>query len=241
MNIDLHPLTILLSLTLFLCGRFNYFIIIFIIILFHDLGHILTMKLFNINISKIRILPFGSIIISDIKYNEKSLIKFLIAISGILFQIILFLIFNISFNIGFINHLTLNIFNKYNTFIIIFNLLPIVPLDGSKIIESVLENIFYYKIAIYLKNIISFVCLIVLLFYNGLSLDLLNILFISIYTSYEEILNIKFIYNKFLLERYLYKYKYRKIKYVSNINKMYKNRLNFINNVSEEKILKNLK
>lgn len=240
MKIDIHPLTILLSLTLFLCGRFNYFIIIFIIILFHDLGHILTMKLFNINISKISILPFGSIIISDIKCNEKSLIKFLIAISGILFQLILYFIFNIFYNLGLINNISIDLFNNYNKVIVIFNLLPIVPLDGSKILESLLENIFYYKKVIYLKNIISIISLIILLFYKKLSLDLLNILFISIYMSYEELLSINFIYNKFLLERYLYKYNYKKIKYVSSVNKIYKNRLNFINNVSEEKILKKI-
>ena len=92
MKIDIHPLTIILVLLLFLCGRFNYFFIIASIILIHDLGHLITMKIFKISVSKLIFLPFGSIIESNIKYNEKTIIKFLIAISGVIFQIILFII-----------------------------------------------------------------------------------------------------------------------------------------------------
>ena len=71
MKIKIHPLTIILTLITFLCGRFNYFLIILTIILFHDLGHLCIMKLFKIKVSKLTILPFGSIIDSDlIRRNE---------------------------------------------------------------------------------------------------------------------------------------------------------------------------
>lgn len=97
MKIDIHPLTIILALILFLCGRFNYFFIIASIIFIHDLGHLITMKIFKISVSKLIILPFGSIIESNIKLSEKTIIKFLISISGVIFQIILFIIANILF------------------------------------------------------------------------------------------------------------------------------------------------
>lgn len=242
MKIDIHPLTIILALILFLCGRFNYFFIIASIIFIHDLGHLITMKIFKISVSKLIILPFGSIIESNIKLSEKTIIKFLISISGVIFQIILFIIANILFKYNLINTISLDIFNKYNKLIIIFNLLPIIPLDGSKILESLLESIIPFKIVIYIKCIISIIIIVILTFCLKLSLDLINILFISLFKTYEELLNINIIYNKFLLERYLYKPNFKKVKYIKSIRQIYKNRINFINNSNEIKVLeKNFK
>ena len=233
MKIDIHPLTIILALILFLCGRFNYFFIIASIIFIHDLGHLITMKIFKISVSKLIILPFGSIIESNIKLSEKTIIKFLISISGVIFQIILF-----KYNL--INTISLDIFNKYNKLIIIFNLLPIIPLDGSKILESLLESIIPFKIVIYIKCIISIIIIVILTFCLKLSLDLINILFISLFKTYEELLNINIIYNKFLLERYLYKPNFKKVKYIKSIKQIYKNRINFINNSNEIKVLEKI-
>mgnify|MGYP004678069329 FL=1 len=240
MKIDIHPLTIVLALLLFLCGRFNYFFVIASIILIHDLGHLITMKIFKINVSKLIILPFGSLIESNLKYNEKTIIKFLIAISGVIFQFILFFIVNLLFKYNLINTISLDIFNKYNKFIIIFNLLPIIPLDGSKILEALLESIIPFKIIIYIKCIISIISIVILTFYLKLSLDLINILFISLFKTYEELLNINIIYNKFLLERYLYKANFKKVKYIKSIKQIYKNKINFINNVNEIKVLEKI-
>lgn len=59
-----------------------------------------------------------------------------------------------------------------------------------------------------------------------------------LFKTYIEIIEHKNIFNKFLLERYLYKLDYKKIKKVSSLNQIYKNRQNFINNNSEYKILR---
>lgn len=237
MKINIHPLTIILTLITFLCGRFNYFLIILTIILFHDLGHLCIMKLFKIKVSKLTILPFGSIIDSDLKYNENTLKKILIAIAGVLFQIILYLIFIFLSKQGFITYLTYQIFLKYNKYIILFNLLPIIPLDGSQLLSYILETFLPFKLSIYLKCIISIIFLILLLLISNPSLDLLNIIILSFYKTYEELLNIKIIYYKFLLERYLERPNFKKVKYVHNIDQIFKNRLNFIGNIKEITLL----
>ena len=58
--------------------------------------------------------------------------------------------------------------------------------------------------------------------------------------TYEELLNINIIYNKFLLERYLYKANFKKVKYIKSIKQIYKNKINFINNVNEIKVLEKI-
>lgn len=238
--INIHPLTYILILLIILCGRFNYFIIICLIICFHDLGHIIFMLLYKIKINKIIILPFGSIIDSNIKYNEKSYIKLLIGIAGIFNQLLLFIICYFLLKINIISYLSYNIFLKYNKYIILFNLLPIYPLDGLKLISSLIENILPYKIHLYIINIISLLSLILLIIITRFSFDILNVIFLLIYKTYEEILNINIIFYKFLLERYLYIKNYKHIIYIRNIKYIYKNKYNFINNIPENKILNKL-
>ena len=124
--------------------------------------------------------------------------------------------------------------------IILFNLLPIIPLDGSKILESILELFIPYKIVLYFEVFISLIFVSVLFFKSFLSLDLIIITIFLLYKTYEYLFNINYIYYKFRLERYLNRINYKKIKYIKNINFLYKNRLNFINNLIEYKFfLKN--
>ena len=235
MKIEIHPLTYILLFTIFLCGKFNYFLIISIILFAHDLGHILIMIKYKIRINMITIFPFGSIIDTNIHYNEKSYIKLLIALAGITFQLILYFIFHFLFKLGIISIIDYQIFMRYNLMIILFNLLPIVPLDGSKILESILELFTPYKITLYLEVIISIIFICILFYESMFSLDLVLIIIFLLYKSYELFFNIKYIYYKFRLERYLNRVIYKKVKYIKSINYIYKNRLNFINNIIEYK------
>ena len=47
---------------------------------------------------------------------------------------------------------------------------------------------------------------------------------------YNYLKNIKYIYNRFLLEKYLYKTKYKNKKIINNYNKMYRNTNHIIKN-----------
>lgn len=196
---------------------------------------------YKIKINKITVFPFGSIIDTSMKYNEKSYIKLLIALAGIIFQLILYLIFYFFLNFGIISLIDYQIFLKYNLLIILFNILPIVPLDGSKILESILEIFIAYKVALYFEVLISFIFISILFFYSVFSFDLIIIISFLLYKGYEFLFNIKYIYYKFRLERYLNKTSYKKVKHIKNINYIYKNRLNFINNKIEYKFFEKIK
>ena len=198
------------------------------------------MKLFNIKIISIEILLFGSIINTNIKYNLNSNKELLISISGIMMQLILYIIFNLLYKYNLINLITYNIFLNYNRIIILFNILPIIPLDGSKLLISFLERFFSFKISLIILNVISIITIIIFIFNNDINLNLILISSFLLLKTYINIFNHHFIYYKFLLERYLYKNNYHKIKMIDSINKLYKNKYNFINNESEDKILNKL-
>ena len=84
----IHPFTYIFIFIIIINGEFNKFASIMNIILFHELGHILSGLFFKWKIDKIIILPFGCLTIFDEKINKPIFEEFIISISGFIFQII---------------------------------------------------------------------------------------------------------------------------------------------------------
>lgn len=223
-------------LSFLLCGYFKYLAIIGLILVFHDLGHILVLKLLEYKVFKIEILPFGANIKTNMGLNSSSKDIFLVSIAGVLMQIILYFLVVLLYNFGYISELFLNIFLKYNTLLIVFNLLPIYPLDGNKIFSSLLEFLICFRLTLFFSIIMSFLVLIIFGYFNYIfGLDCYPIVFFLLFKIIDYIKEYKYILNKFFLERSFKNLEYKKIKNISNIRNIYKNRLNFINGVCERK------
>ncbi|MFI3260437.1 MAG: site-2 protease family protein [bacterium] len=217
--IQINYLTYYFLLIYFLCGFIKEGIIIFIIVFIHELGHAFFANLFNFNIISITIYPFGGITKMKKDINTPLNEDLLISIGGFIFQFILYLIFLIINLNGFISNKTFEIFNFYNKMILLFNLLPIIPLDGSYISENILSRIFPYKIVLFTNVILSIFCFIIFIYYNY-SYNLNNYIIISFlfFKILENLKNKKNIFNKFLLERYLYSYNFKKLENINSID-----------------------
>ena len=206
--IKVNALTLYFLLLLFLCGFIKIGLIIFFIVIFHELGHVFFIKLFKYKIIDITIYPFGGIIKTNKDINTPPNKELLISSGGIIAQIILFII------IYFlpISILTKEILYKYNLSIMFFNILPIIPLDGSIIINSLLNKVFSYKLSYYLYIIISIIFTIIYLLFNyWYSINNYLIVSLFIIKTYYAIKNYKYLKTRFLLERYLNKYDFKHI------------------------------
>ncbi len=219
MKFKINSATYFLILSFLLTGLIKNIILIYIIVITHELGHVLIIKKLKYKITKIEIYPMGGITSIDKKINTKISHELLISIFGIIFQIILFCIMFILYKNNFIRDNTYNLFNSYNKTIMIFNLLPIIPLDGYIFLRSILEYIFSYKKTYYISLIISIISIILFITYNEI-FSLNNYLIISflIYKIITSIKEFKYIYMRFLTERYLYDLPKYKFKYENKIN-----------------------
>lgn len=232
--------TYLFFLLSILSGFYKDIIIINIILILHELGHFILMKLNKIKVYSITIYPYGGMIKSNMLINTSSIKIFFISIGGILFQLILFLLFFVLNNLNAIDINIYKIFLKYNTYIILFNILPIYPLDGFKIINSLLEIKFNFKKSLTISTIIN--CTSLILFYiylykNKIS-NYMIIIFLLI-NLINYIKELKYIMNKFYIERYLYDLNYNGLISINKLSDMYKNKLNYINGIEEKIILVN--
>ena len=214
-KIKIHPLFVFFVIVFILIGRFRFILYFTLIILIHEFGHIIMSVLFKWNIDRIIILPFGGLIKYNEKVNRALLEEFLIATNGIIVQYTFFLIFR--------NLIDYKYFNFINYFIIIFNLLPIYPLDGSKILNVFFNIITTFKKSLLLTLIVSYITIIILsliLFdVNKLSIFIIYFLFKETTKLYNEK---EVIFNKFLLERNLYEFKFKFKKTIRNIDDMKK-------------------
>ena len=216
MKIKIHPLFLIFNIIFILIGRFKFIIFFTLLILIHEIGHIIMSLLFKWNISKIIILPFGGLIKYDELINKPLKEEFLISINGVIFQYIFFLFLK--------NIICYRYFSFINYFIIIFNLLPIYPLDGSKILNVFFNIITTFKKSILLTLVVSYITIIILsliLFdINRLSIFIIYFFFKETTRLYNEK---EVIFNRFLLERNLYEFKFKFKKTIKKVDDMKKN------------------
>jgi len=153
---------------------------------------------FHWKIKRVIILPFGALTEFDELLNRPIYQEFFILIMGPIFQIVFSLVFP----------------NPYHLPLLLFNLLPIIPLDGSKLVF-----LFWNKIGTYYNSYrvlfsVSYISIFIFLYYVR---NLLFILFAFFFflDSLAVIKDMPVIFQKFLFERYQYTFCFRKTKRVN--------------------------
>lgn len=195
-----------------LSGYIKDIVILFSIVLIHELGHVIFFRLFKIEIERIVIYVTGGICYVNKKINTRILYDFIINIAGVMMQVILFVIVYLLWKYGYVVDSTYNMFKVYNISIILFNLLPIIPLDGSKIFFNICSNCFSFIVSYRLMIIISIISLILFVIFNlimGINGIVISIfLLIQLFIVIKEY---KYVKSKFYLERMLYDNYYNEI------------------------------
>ena len=222
--IKFHYTYLLMALGFVLTGYYLNLIVFTSLILVHELGHYLMARLLNFKVDKIIIYPYGGITKLNDLINKNLNYELLIAVSGIIVQSIYFYLIYMLYNSGYIREYTMDMFWMYNMQIIVFNLLPIYPLDGAKIVNILLYKVFNYDISNKITIIISFITIIVIIIVDFYNYSYSNIMILTVLISYlyKFYKKLKYLYNKFLLERYLYNIKYDRVRIINNGNKLYK-------------------
>lgn len=138
---------------------------------------------------------------------------------GPITQIVIFLLL-----VLFIKNLSIcDLFIKYNFSILLFNLIPIYPLDGGRILNLFLNTRFSFLKSFHFSIFFSCFFLFILI---GLSIHfhlLLNFISILCFLSfliYKEYRNRKYYFNKFKLERFLNQYSFSKTKKIEKEKQM---------------------
>ena len=169
-------LKIFLFLILFyITGQLGEYAVILILAFVHELGHLLSGIILGMKPAKLELKPYGisiSFKINPKDYNKKiakgnllELKKAIVACAGPVTNLIIIII---TLN------LRLNIFTSLliiysNILLIIFNLIPMYPLDGGRIVKSLIYLFLGKKKAEKYTNNISFIFLIIVTFIGSVA------------------------------------------------------------------------
>ncbi len=178
---------------------------LFFIVFMHEMGHSWMAHRFRWRIKKIHLLPFGGMAETEEYGNRPVKEEILVTIFGPLQHLWLiaasyFLLFTPFWT--FEDH---QIFLFHNLTILLFNLLPILPLDGGKLLYSLTTSFFPFHRSYYVSfassitilSLLTFLCLTILPFH-------LNLMMIAAFLWVHHYLEWKqrhYMFLRFLLER----------------------------------------
>lgn len=188
------------------------------LIIIHELGHVLLAYLEKVEIKSIYLYPLGGISKLNIPLNISPLKEIIILIAGPLFQFLAYFI------LLRLMPTYKEVIKEYHFNILLFNLLPIYPLDGGKLLKILLELFLpfqiSYKVTIYIGYIVT---LIIFLSIKSKKINAFLLLLFLIVIITKEKNKKEILYEKFLLERYLNNFHFLKSKIINNEKRFYRN------------------
>jgi stage IV sporulation protein FB len=240
-NFIVHPITIIYLLIGLIFNKFNFLILHYLIAFIHELSHYLMGKFLNIKVGEICFLPIGFYVKMPTLQDEKFIKQFLVLIAGPLSYFISFAVLKLLYNFNVISIYGYEDGIISNRFILLFNLLPIYPLDGEKIIELFLTPILNeYKLRV-VRIIISILTIIIGSYFFISLGEILSILFL-IFGIIISLINLKKDYFFYLIGR-LNKKEKSKIK-INTKNEIYRLKDNYLlidgQILNEDQIIKNI-
>ncbi|NBI29772.1 M50 family metallopeptidase [Chengkuizengella marina] len=205
-----HPLFILVMLTSILSGNIGELITLFAIVFIHEMGHVVAAKNFGWDVKSVQLLPFGGVAEVETHRNTSAKEEIIVAVAGPLQNCWMIGFVYFMQRTEMIDLVWAEYFIHANLMIALFNLLPILPLDGGKIVQALLSyKMSYHNSLKYCAwnslfmsiSIIVYACMDI--FNSGVHLNLLIIGFFLLYSNWYSFRNIPYYFIRFLVNREL--------------------------------------
>ncbi|MEH7106620.1 M50 family metallopeptidase [Bacillus sp. JJ1764] len=176
------------------------------IIFVHEMGHAVAASFFSWRIKKISLLPFGGVAEMDEHGNRPLREEAIVVLAGPLQHLWMMAAAYGLLQFNLVPDDLYRLFLQFNIMILLFNLFPIWPLDGGKLVFLFLSTAHSFTNAHRFTLILSFFSLCVFSMITLLKAPLhLNVwvitafLFFSLYYEWKQR---RYIFIRFLLERY---------------------------------------
>lgn len=203
------------------------FLFVFVLLSIHEGMHILFAQKRGYHVQKVVISPIGlSAHIKDFEY-KKSKDEIVITLAGLSVHIITYFLLPLFVELKFMSTSFMLYLNNINMSIFLFNLIPIYPLDGGRILGNIFELIFPIKTAKKLR-IISSIIVLGTLIYVGFYEYIMGIFFILFFLVH--IILDCCLFDRNMKQFYLYRYLHGVIakKKVHHKQDIYKNKDNYL-------------
>lgn len=187
------------------------------------MGHFITGKLLHLKVKEIKLFMFGGVTTLDEDLNLNIYKEILLLIMGPITQILFVALLLILYRLEIISTLSYIKFYNINMLLLKFNLLPILPLDGGKLINNLLDLIISYDLSHTISIIISFISLPLLFTFDNKLLIIILFIFLLL-NLLNEISIHKYRLELLLLERKYKKFNFKKTIKINNTKNIMRNK-----------------
>ncbi|WP_253735720.1 M50 family metallopeptidase [Paenibacillus sp. FJAT-26967] len=185
-----HPLFTIVMLLSLATGHFLESATLFGIVFLHELGHYGAAAAFGWRVREIRLLPFGGVLIVDELASVPSREEMIVALAGPLQHVWLIALGLLCQSLAVGDPVWWQYFIEVNVMIGLFNLLPILPLDGGKLLQGVLgEWIPYQRTIVYAawtSMVLSLLVTVWAVWPSGSGHIEMNLLMIGLFLFYQN-------------------------------------------------------
>jgi stage IV sporulation protein FB len=190
-------------------GGFAELATLFFLVLWHELGHLIVALRFGWTVKEVKLLPFGGVMEVEEAGTLPAQEEMWVAIAGPAQNAILAVIAYLLALAGWIDKGWSDDFVRANALIGLFNLLPVLPLDGGRMLQAWISLLVPYhrtlmwsaKISLVFSGIVVMASLYPL--FNGGLLHL-NLLAVGVFlcaSNLSYLRNIPFVFLRFLVHR----------------------------------------
>lgn len=185
-RIKIHPLFILLFIYSAFTSKILIFLVCTLTAVAHELGHSLVAEIKGYKLNKITLMPFGAIVQGNF---DKPFIKddLIISLAGPITNLLIAVLFVASWWVYPISYPYTQVVVQANLSMALVNLLPALPLDGGRILFSILRLKFTKKTANVICKILGVMlsCILLTLFIiSFFSTPNISLLFFSLFVLF---------------------------------------------------------
>lgn len=206
--VRIHPLMWMIFAASLMTGYILEIIVLFGVVFIHELGHAAAARSLQWRVRAIRLLPFGGVAEVEEHGSVPAWQDVIVTLAGPLQHVWMIAFALVCERLGLWGGAWTEYFIHVNMMIGLFNLLPILPLDGGKLLQILLSLWMSYYQTLHLSHVISLLCGSLMIAVSlgiwhayGIDLNLLMIgifLFVSNWVDYR---NISYIFLRFLMGR----------------------------------------
>ncbi|MBD3107843.1 M50 family metallopeptidase [Bacillus sp. AGMB 02131] len=202
----IHPTTWVIMAIAILTAHIYEMLMLLAVVLVHEMGHACAAAHFKWRIKSITLLPFGGVLDTEEHGNRPLKEDLMVILFGPIQHLVLFLLVYLAYISGVADYETYVTFLYINSTICLFNLLPIWPLDGGKLLFllfSLKYSFLKSHLLILRFSILFSVALFTFCLLSGqMSLNIILILSFICFAIVMEWRQRQYVFMRFLLERH---------------------------------------
>lgn len=142
LSIKVHPTFLLVLVAYGVLGQITQAFLIFSLVIGHELAHLLTAKAYGFRVIGLEIFPFGGAAQCEDLFEGRKVEESIMALAGPVFNLILLFAAQALRWEGYWTGPSSEAFVQINFWLAAFNLIPVLPLDGGRIVRALFSDAF---------------------------------------------------------------------------------------------------